>query len=333
MFDTDVMNVEFHYYIIHFLANQAGFPEEDARTIAYSSQFVDHNIISYSVKTDSGSYQTFPTQNYGFWDDYFPLEAYIPFHFFPGDPDYAKGKRLDGRKNPLSCTPNSPHVKELLLSALKTRNLYRVGIALHTYADSWAHQNFSGRLEDWNKMEARSPIPAIGHAQALRKPDDPGLIWRDGRLSRDYQKISNHDRVLSAARMIYKYLCTYNRRDFDDVEVIEWKLAELIGEPGQKTSAERISDLIIEEGIEKYRRSDWLKSAINLTEDPGDSEIFAGYDKLLWLKDAVLYRSSIVERTPVEAKPGFYESELFKWLESARDHLAEARRILKGTAY
>lgn len=327
------MNVEFHYYIVHFLANQAGFSPEDARTIAYSSQFVDHNIISYSIKTESGIYNTFPTQNYGFWDPSFPREMYIPFHFFPGDPGYGKAKRKDGKKNDLNCTPNGPQVKELLVSALKTRNLYRVGIGLHTYADSWAHQNFSGQLEEWNRIEHRSLIPSIGHAQALTKPDNPGLIWRDPRLDHEFEEVVNRDRLLAAARMIYKYLCTYNHRDFDDSEVVEWKLSELIGAPGRKTGDERIADIVIEEGIEKYHRSDWLKAAFHLTEDPGHSQLFAGYDKLLWLKDAVLYRSSIVERTPVQASPLFYESDFYKWLESAREHLAGAKSILKGIAY
>jgi len=327
------MNIEFHYYIIHFLANQAGFPEEEARTLAYSSQFVDHNIISYTIKSGNRTYATFPTQNYGFWDDSFPREVYIPFHFFPGNPDYERAKRLDGRKNSLSCTPNGPQVKELLLTALKTRNLYRVGIALHTYADSWAHQNFSGQLEEWNAIDSRSLIPAIGHAQALRKPDTPGLSWKDPRLQKENQTVVNRDRMLAAARMIYKYLCTYNHRSFDDIDVVEWKLADLIGMPGAKTSDERISDIVIEERMEKYYRSEWLHEAFHVTEDPGSKELFTGYDKLLWLKDAVLYRSSIIERKPVSAKPAFYESNLYKWLESARDHLACAKGILKGIAY
>ena len=327
------MNIEFHYYIIHFLANQAGFSEEEARTLAFSSQFVDHNIISYSIKNGNRTYATFPTQNYGFWDDTFPKEVYIPFHFFPGNPEYKGAARRDGRKNGLNCTPNGSQVKELLLEALKTRNLHRVGIGLHTYADSWAHQNFSGQLEEWNTIESRSLIPAIGHAQALRKPDTPGLIWRDNRLEKENQLVTNRERMLSAGRMIYKYLCTYNHRSFDDIDVVEWKLADLIGQPGEKTGDERISDIVIEERMEKYHRSDWLHEAFHVTEDPGSSELFTGYDKLLWLKDAVLYRSSIVERKPVTAKPGFNDSSLYKWLESARDHLACAKRILKGIVY
>ena len=328
------MNIEFHYYILHFLANQAGFEEEDARIIAHSSQFVDHNIISYRIDVGGSSYITFPTQNYGFWDESFPRDVYIPFHFFPGDPEYAGSRRADRKSNPLNCTPNSPAVKELLVSALKTRNLYRVGIALHTYADSWAHQNFTGLLENWNAIDQRSIVPAIGHAQAFRKPDNLDVVWQDQRLNPDLRKINNRKRVFAAAKMIYKFLCTYNRRDFSDSDLMLWKLTELIGDTHvENTRDERIADIVIEENMAKYERSEWLHSAFIVTEDPGDERMFSGYDKFLWLKDAVLYRSSLVDQKPVKAKPSFQDSHFYRWQESARDHLKEAKRILKGRVY
>lgn len=328
------MNIEFHYYIIHFLANQAGFPEDDARTLAHSSQFVDHNIVSYRINAQGKLYSTFPTQNYGFWDEAFPKDVYIPFHFFPGDLEYLNARRRDGKKNPLNCTPNSSAVKELLISALNTRNLYRVGIALHTYADSWAHQNFTGVLENWNVLDQRSIIPAIGHAQAFRKPDNLDAAWTDSRVEKKSQRIDNRSRVLAAARMIYKYLCTYNRRSFEDVDLVLWKLSDICGEPpATKSRDERIADIIIEENIAKYERSIWLHAAFHVTEDPSNERMFSGYDKYLWLKDAVLYRSTLVEQKQVKAKPGFFQSQFFRWQESAREHLKEAKRILKGIVY
>ena len=61
--------------------------------------------------------------------------------------------------------------------------------------------------------------------------------------------------------------------------------------------------------------------------------MFAGYDKLLWLKDALLYRSSLVTRRPAPARPGFYDSHFYRWQVAARDHLKEAKRLLKGMVY
>ena len=50
----------------------------------------------------------------------------------------------------------------------------------------------------------------------------------------------------------------------------------------------------------------------------------------MWLKDAVLYRSSIIKKNPVPALKGFYNSNLYKWHEAAMAHLNDARDILDG---
>jgi len=329
------MNVEFHYYIIHFLANHAGLPESEAHTIAYASQFVDNNILTYIVDTGTGMYEIQPTQNYGFWNDSFPKEVYAPFHFFPGDIDYYGAKRKDGKKNPYNCTPDSPQVKELLIRALKTRDLYRIGIALHTYADSWAHQNFSAFLEDWNMIDERIPIPAIGHAQAFTEPDGIGRVWEDPRLVHEHRTVLNLSRFCAAATKIYKYLCTYNHRSFDDVDHVIGILKRIIGN-GKKEQKERVLDFMIEENIAGYDRKEWLNDALDISEGfrseaPGPGEkAYEGYDKLLWLKDAFLYQSSLVQKEPVHARPGFFERPLFRFCEASREHRKAAQEILKN---
>ena len=323
------MNVEFHYYTIYFLALRAGFEEHDAQILACSSQFVDHNIISYRVKSGSGEYRIEPTQNYGFWNESFPADIYLPFHFFPGDVDDAKSRHLDAGVNGLNTTPNSSGVKKLLVSGLETRNLYRVGIALHTYADSWAHQNFSGKMEPWNRIEANSPIPPIGHAQALSKPDTLDLEWTDPRLQAPNDKISNYDRFLQAARRIYKYLATYNRRKFDDLELVEWELTDIIGTTApRKSMSERVNDFVIKDSLTPYNRRAWLEEALELPKELLDESMFRGYSKILWLKDELLYRTDILTKKPVVGKPGFETSHLYLWHEAAMLHRRVAKRMI-----
>jgi hypothetical protein len=324
------MNLEFHYYIVHFLATRAGFPPDEAEVVACSSQFVDHNIISYRVISDNTEYRIEPTQNYGFWDDSFPREIYLPFHFFPGDPDDPRAARTDGGKNRFNTTPNSSRVKKLLVSALETRNLYRVGIALHTYADSWAHQNFTGRLEEWNRIEgAPAAIPPIGHAQAISKPDDSAIRWQDRRLVAEHREVDNRQRVIAAARQVYKYLCTFNRRRWDDLETVVWELEEILGSPGRKPSTtERISDFIIADSTTPYDRRRWLDEALLLPPAAVDETLFQGYSKVLWLRDALLYRSKLVEQRPVPAKPGFTGSHLYQWHEAAKAHRRTATELI-----
>ncbi len=46
------MNIEFHYYITKYLALSAGFEEDEAEIIAYSSQFVDDNYLRLTLQTE-----------------------------------------------------------------------------------------------------------------------------------------------------------------------------------------------------------------------------------------------------------------------------------------
>ena len=223
-------------------------------------------------------------------------------------------------------------MKRLLVAALKTRNLYRVGIALHTFADSWAHQNFSGVFDEWNQFEGNSIIPAIGHAQALRSPDQLTEIWKDPRIVENGGYISNRERFFQAAGKIYKYLATYNGRSFDDVDFVMDLLTEIVGPPGkERAMSERILDYIIEENIQKYDRYEWISEAINtegLFEGSSEDSVPSGYDKLTWLRDAVLYRSNLMKAKPVRAKDKFYETKFYHWNEAAREHLRTAHAIL-----
>jgi hypothetical protein len=322
------MNVEFHYYIIHFLALRAGIPENHARIIAYSSQYVDNNIVAYAIDMGREIYHTIVTQNYGWWDDSFPKNVYIPFHFFPGNNENLNCQRKDGKRNPLNCTPNSPGVKKLLIRALKTRNMYRVGIGLHTFADSWAHQNFSGTLETWNMISEDSPIPNIGHAQALKTPDDISVNWTDTRLTTSGSLISNRERFLQAALKIYKYLCIFNHKSFYDTELVMQELfTRLIPPESGKGLEERILDFIIETNIQEYDRKEWLRDAVYMGKDTFDEELFTGYDKLLWLRDALLYRTSLFKRNRLLAKNNFYQSHIYYWNEAAKFHLQAAHEI------
>ncbi len=319
------MNIEFHYYILNYLCRRAGFPAEEARVISYASQFVDYNVVAYAVDAASSTYTTISTQNFGFWNVETPRNVYIPFHFFPGDPDYPDAERLDGRSNRLNCTPGSPGVKRLLIAALRSRDPYRLGVALHTYADSWAHQNFSGVREEWNVVDTASVIPPIGHAQALRAPDRLSEIWTDPRLVPARQRVVNRTRDLAAARKIYKYLCAFNRRPFDDAEAVLDRLASLLGPAGQE---ERILDLTIAEEMAPFDRAEWIAEAIVTDEIPDEEAAQGGYDKFLWLKDEVLYKSKLARRKPVPAKAGFFSSHFYRFMEAARAHREEALSVV-----
>jgi hypothetical protein len=138
--------------------------------------------------------------------------------------------------------------------------------------------------------------------------------------------VVNSERQLKAARAVYKFLCTYNGRPFTDAELVVDELKELLLGPRPKATQERILDLTITYDLREYDRLEWPRNAI-ASRIP-DTEVFTGYDKLLWLRDAALYRSALLERKRLHARPGFRSSELYRWCEAARTHLAEASAIL-----
>ena len=328
------MNSLFHYYTVYYLADQAGFSPDDSTILAYSSQYLDNALVTYAVETDGTTHETLPTHHFGFWDRSREWTVWIPFHFFPGGPEAAgAARRVDGRSNPLNVVPNSARVKQLLVDALRSRNLYRVGIALHTYADSWAHQDWSGRSEDWNRVDPGSPLPPIGHTQKLRDPDGSGHTWTDPRLRARVAVVDNRKRVLAAAGRVYRYLATYNRRSFADEELVLHNLDRILGPPGVKAPEEQTADFVIECSMPEYRRTDWRQEAFEgegARLDPGfgNGEFDGTVDKLLWIKDELLHRTRLMRRQPVTGKPGFARSHLCRWDQAARAQLASARLIL-----
>ena len=327
------MNLEFHYYLIYILCKEAEIEELDCITIAYSSQYVDNNVISHNVRGPGIEYQTIVTHNYGWWSDWFPKNVYIPFHFFPGDIDYRGARRKDGRTNPYNCTQGSTNATTLLKRAFNTNNLYRIGIAIHTYADSWAHQNFSGLNEDWNSINQGSIIPKVGHAEVISQPDIITGKWIDNRLTGEYQYIDNEQRFLDACKNIYIFLCNYSGKDPDDWSWLRKRLKNLIGPYDEKNELmqERILNYVVEEYLLEYNKYDWIRNALFYNQNEHALEdSFKSYDKISWLKDQRLYKTNVFEKPTVVPKPDLYESHWYKWQEAAKAHLKEARLMLKN---
>ncbi|HUX39203.1 MAG TPA: DUF6765 family protein [Rectinemataceae bacterium] len=330
------MNLEFHYYAIAALAIRAGMPPDVAHRIARSSQQVDQAIFTWEIldlpmtvggraNYTGAGYRTEKTQDYVFWDEDVFRNIYLPFHFIPGDRKKASRERVDGLDDPWITTPDSPLARELLVRALRSGDHFRIGIALHAYADTWAHQNFSGRLGAANDLSPRSPLPPAGHLQALGSPDQTGERWRDPRLHRP--EVDNRERFLDAARMIYRFLRTSLRRDFDDETLVIPELGELWKRSDLDDRA-RSFDFSIRYDIEPWNASIWLADA-GIVDDEESEEKPRHYDKLRWLGAEIAKRA--VRRDGlrrVDTGGRFEGSELHKWSEAAKAHRAEALTLI-----
>ena len=200
-----ILNIEFHYYMTYLIAARAGFSTEDARILAYSSQYIDDNDIIYKISQKSSeTFSNYISQTKNITKPKRKLFRIYPiFHFIPGDPDADSARRKDGKLHLLNTTPDSKNARQIFRLALKSDNLYQIGLAVHSFADTFAHQNFVGYYDEFNivkdiqkKLNSiinNSPYE-IGHAAARHRPDIPNLIWEDGRLCdsnslRDNKKI------------------------------------------------------------------------------------------------------------------------------------------------
>lgn len=204
------MQIDFHHSVTYVAARLAGFEHKEADIIAYAAQYVDDATIGGPVFFDnkamysriSSAHKSVDLKNL---DDVENHLVWLPFHFLPGNGGLPAGSDPEGSFiNKIVCLPDSPIAQEMVAAVIldqdKPYSLHRLGIAMHIYADTWAHQGFAGVLHEINDVEnareigksgvfSRSlqkflneflddALPPLGHARANVLPDMPFLTWR-----------------------------------------------------------------------------------------------------------------------------------------------------------
>lgn len=252
------MDIEFHYYMTYLIAARAGFAPGEAAIIAQSAQEIDDNHIPIRVSAGTpDAYDSLISQTMDILHPHHNLKIYPIFHFIPGDPDSPGAQRKDGRRSPWVTTPDSALANTMLDTALRSGDLYRIGASAHAFADTWAHQNFLGIADVYNRMPPNSisdwlkdawPRMWIGHALAGHLPDIPGLIWTDARLSEPV--VDNTDRFMAAAGKLFRKLAHYRNPSAsveDDVASLERDLRADIG------ASRRLTAQLSKRRIARYR--------------------------------------------------------------------------------
>lgn len=282
------MDINFHYFAVKTLALYAGFSDEDAQRIATFSEFVDdfnwityitcRNIPEYITgdpdcdlvrKTLLSSRGNFNPAMTGFAGpiDYSFLAVprtqrltVSPFHFIP-DSLFTIAEHT--RTKPAAVGDGSI-ISDLLVDARTAMqeksepwklSLMRIGMYLHTFADTHAHQRFSGYRSWVNDVKVTRVIaneeenditgavtppadetsthqagmltPAIGHACAGHAPDLTYVTFtmncketEDDSAYRQSYTRNNTDAFLVAARQIVNYLRSCRRAG--DLSEDEW---------------------------------------------------------------------------------------------------------------
>ncbi len=204
------MQIDFHHATTYVVARDAGFEHKEADIIAYAAQYVDDATSTGTVYFDncavynriSSAHKMLDPRNA---DELANHEVWMPFHFLPGNGGCPAGENPSASFiDKIICTPNSPVAQEMVRDAIleqhRAYGLHRLGVAMHVYADTWAHQGFAGVLHDINEVEDAEEtdncgvfakglagflrdalddaIPPLGHGRAQIFPDMPFLKWQ-----------------------------------------------------------------------------------------------------------------------------------------------------------
>jgi hypothetical protein len=204
------MNIDFHYGVVYAVARVGGLSQDEAQTVAHACQYVDDATTPGILRFAGGeTFERFATAHKMI--DYSNTEndknslVWTPFHFLPA----GQGETLQEKA---VCRPDSEVAREVMRRAIRQRStdnaLHRLGVTLHTYVDTWAHQGFAGiecRFNRVSRLEAAdctaeswlarlahatghliehmesvllSESLPVGHGAALHYPDLPWMRWR-----------------------------------------------------------------------------------------------------------------------------------------------------------
>ncbi len=275
------MQIDFHHTVTYVCARLAGFEHNEAQKIAYAAQYVDDATNSGIIKfANSGAmynrissaHSTYDFKNH--INQYENHLVWVPFHFLPGNGGKMAGENPQGSFiEKLVCYPDSPVANDVLDACIKdadkSYSLQRLGITMHVFADTFAHQGFAGVLHDINKIDnltllnedqnlfdemkarAANEFP-MGHGPALTSPDKPYLEWE---YINDYHgkpvKRNNTEIFMNAVHNLVGHLGNY-------LYQVEKKTVPDEVESDYKKIEENFKTFREEDGEERHKR--WLKS-------------------------------------------------------------------------
>ncbi|MBW4518217.1 MAG: hypothetical protein KME16_00595 [Scytolyngbya sp. HA4215-MV1] len=239
------MQIDFHHGVTYVVARLAGFDHKAANTIAYAAQYVDDATNGGLIRFNNGALfsrisSAHKMLDYRNFNELANHRVWIPFHFLPGNGGLPADQDPQGEFiEKLICRPNSCVAQDVVRECIARQDalygLHRLGITMHVYADTWAHQGFAGvnhqvnearRLVDETGKTDRNLMTRLkgyfisgafplGHGAVLGNPDKPFLCW--GYINGQGQQIlrNNPKDFLEAAEQMYKAMQRYQKADPD----------------------------------------------------------------------------------------------------------------------
>jgi len=211
------MQIDFHHAGTYAIARFAGFDHGTAQIIGHCAQYVDDATNGGEIHFDNKAmYKRISSAHkmldYNNFDELANHRVWIPFHFLPGNGGKPAGENPDGSFiEKIICRPNSYVAKDMVRWCINEKNraygIHRLGVTMHVYADTWAHQGFAGVNNEVNNISVLEDddIPnkgwvkkmithmgdrfdqaagkmvggamPLGHGAVLSYPDRPFLSW------------------------------------------------------------------------------------------------------------------------------------------------------------
>ncbi|OSM01491.1 DUF6765 family protein [Magnetofaba australis] len=253
------MQIDFHHtvtYVAARLASYQGkkFSTQEAEIIAKSAQYVDDATGSGAVNFGNGAMiqrhaSAHRMMDYRNFKELKNHQVWIPFHFLPGNDGQEKSQASELKFfEKIVCKPDSPVARDMVAECIRERDkpfaLYRLGITMHVYADTFSHQQFAGVSHQYNEIfdvvcENDEPPTSfkerlsnffkgavdeitstfveetlpLGHGAALSYPDLPYLKWQYTRKDIDGNSVQierdNTDLFLSAVIAMHKAMSRF----------------------------------------------------------------------------------------------------------------------------
>lgn len=333
------MKIDLHFFGIAVLARAGGFSPEEALTIAYASQYVDDATEGEPIQVGDLIFEPVRTAHYGLEAYNWSVQKriYIPFHFLPARP-------IRKPTDTFITAPGSDFAHMLWNEACAESDavsrLIRMGIALHTFADTWSHKWFSGRLNPENDVESirvfhndrwkhltlenmvLDLMPQVGHTEAGSYPDQPHLRWKYRRSgAKKLSERNNRREFLTACHRIYGLLSAAANEPSQ--AVIPWSrlspaLQELLADPSHDS--------------EKRCRQWHRRFAAHFKDHSFE------YDRLAWREDALKpahrqdvawddFSQTALGRLRFDYHEGFYQS---RWVRFHRAALKQRHLVLEN---
>ncbi|HAS6029445.1 hypothetical protein DC365_20670 [Vibrio vulnificus] len=237
------MQIDGHHTLTYVVARFAGISHHNAEIVAYSAQYVDEATNDKPIFFDNGAMfdrivSAHKMLDYRNTQELANHLVWIPFHFLPGNQGLPWDITPDGSFiHRLVCKPDSYVARDMLHMVAthwdKPFAAHLMGIAMHVYADTFAHQGFAGVIHDYNIVneldssststlegikdrlmsQGISSASPLGHGAALSFPDRPYASWSYINGEGLPVKRNNTAIYLDAANAMCKVLQCWNSGD------------------------------------------------------------------------------------------------------------------------